>query len=133
MTIQELDNYKNPTDLEKEVITIIQEKASDYENLEIYMIDLERAGCVSGMIGALIYYSDTQKFATTHAQEINELLSRTLSSFGLDTPYELFGDRWDKEDNLCLGATNQNLIAWFAFEETARNIACSFNLNLDGE
>ena len=133
MTTQELDNYKNPTDLEKEVIEIIQDEAADYENLETYMIDIERAGCVSGMVGALIYYSDTQKFATAHASDINELLNHTLSSFGADSLSELFGDRWDKEDNLCLGATNQNLIAWFAFEETARNIACSFNLNLDGE
>ena len=133
MTIQELDNYKNPTDLEKEVIEIIQDEASDYESLETYMIDLERAGCVSGMVRALIYYSDTQKFATTHASDINELLSHMLSDFGLDTPFELFEEKWDQEDNLCLGATNQNLIAWFAFEETARNIACSFDLNLDGE
>ena len=133
MTIQELDNYKSPTDLEKEVIEIIQDEAGDYENLETYMIDLEKAGCVSGMVGALIYYPDTQRFASSHAKEINELLHHMLSDFGLDTPFELFGEKWDQEDNLCLSATNQNLIAWFAFEETARNIACSFDLNLDGE
>ena len=85
------------------------------------------------MVGALIYYSDTQKFASAHAKEINELLSHTLSDYGMKTPLELLADKWDQEDNLCLGATNQNLLAWFAFEETARSIACSFNLNLDGE
>jgi hypothetical protein len=35
----------------------------------------------------------------------------------------LFGDKWDKTDPLARDSGNQNLLAWFGFEETARMIA----------
>jgi hypothetical protein len=42
----------------------------------------------------------------------------------------LFGKKWDAEDSLCLSQNNQNLMAWFALEETARNIGISFDLDV---
>ena len=41
-------------------------------------------------------------------------------------PSELFGDKWDKEDPLAQDDYNQNLLAWFGFEETLRNIGYNF-------
>lgn len=130
MKIKNLKNYNATTGLEREVLTIIQNEASDYENFESYLSDLLSNGCVSGMVGALIYYTDTQAFTQRHASDINELLSNTLSMFGFNSPIELFGKKWDKEDSLCLSQNNQNLMAWFAFEETAREIGISFDLEV---
>lgn len=39
---------------------------------------------------------------------------------------ELFGDKWDKEDPLGNSDFNMNLLAWFGFEETMRNIGYNF-------
>lgn len=130
MKIKNLKNYNATTGLEREVLTIIQNEASDYENFESYLSDLLSNGCISGMVGALIYYTDTQAFTQRHASDINELLSNTLSMFGFNNPVELFGKKWDKEDSLCLSQNNQNLMAWFAFEETAREIGISFDLEV---
>ncbi len=131
MKLAELkENYTPTTELETEVLEIILDEASDYDSFESYLEDLLNMGCISGMVGALIYYSDTQEFCKRHAHDVNELLNNKLFECGLDTPYQLFGEKWDKEDTLCLAATNQNLLAWFAYEETARDIA--MNLNLEG-
>ncbi len=82
------------------------------------------------MVGALIYYSDTVAFTKRHAIEINELLANNLSMFGMNSPAELLGEKWEKEDSLCLSQNNQNLLAWFAFEETARSIGIAFDLEM---
>ena len=85
-------------------------------------------GCVSGAVSDLIYYADTLAFFDKYKEEINTLLSDSISSFGMDSPVEMFGDRWDKEDSLILDTNNQNLLAWFAFEETLRAEAQELNL-----
>ena len=83
-------------------------------------------GCQSGVVGELIYYSDTVRFYKQYRQEINALLYGTMSETGLYAPSELFGDKWDKEDPLAQDDYNQNLLAWFGFEETLRNIGYNF-------
>ena len=35
----------------------------------------------------------------------------------------LFGDKWETDDPMALATFNQNLLAWFGFEETARRMA----------
>ena len=129
MRITDLEtNYNATTELEKEVINIIIEEASDYESLERYLNDLLTYGCVSGIVSALTWYNQTLDFAKRHANEINEMLSTHLTMLGFCNPKELFGDKWDCEDSLALSTNNQNLLAWFAFEETAREIGISFDL-----
>ena len=49
-----------------------------------------------------------------------------MNGTGLYSPTELFGDKWDKEDPLAQDDFNQNLLAWFGFEETLRNIGYNF-------
>lgn len=132
MTIEALKtNYTANTELEKEVISIIVDEASDYESFEAYLSDLLSNGCISGMVGALTMYSDTLDFTKRNAHDINELLSNQLSILGMESPSELFGEKWDSEDSLCLDTNNRNLLAWFAFEETAREIGISFDLNME--
>ena len=36
------------------------------------------------------------------------------------------GNKWNKEDPLAQDDYNQNLLAWFGFEETLRNIGYNF-------
>ena len=130
-TIEEIKNIKTNSKLEEAVLgEIIEEIESCYEERgEEFFEDLFRNGCVSGMVSSLVYYSETQKFFHEHSEEINEMISETMDSFGCDSPSGLFGDRFDKSDFLCLEQSNQNLLAWFAFEETARKIASELGLD----
>lgn len=97
----------------------IEEKIADGYTKQEAIDELMSHGCQSGMVSGLIYYTDTTKFFEEHKDEINALLKDTLWSTGLDTA-ELFGDKWDTDDPLCMDTTNQNLLAWFGFEETVR-------------
>ena len=114
----------NETKLEKAVRTIINEGATDYEEgVAGYMEDLTQGGCQSGMVSELIYYADTVAFYKKHKDDINTLLYNLLSDTGYKNPEDLFGDKWEKDDPLALEDMNRNLLAWFAFEETARILA----------
>ena len=84
--------------------------------------DLLQYGCESGMVSELIYYSDTTAFFEQHGVEINALLAEMMDSTGCKSPAELFGTKWDNADPLALGIQNQNLLAWFGFEEAARQL-----------
>ena len=131
MTLTELkETYTAHTALEKETMQIVMSNATDYESFEDFLKDLLTHGCVSGMISELIYYADTTAFTKRHAKEINELLSNTLSMYGMTSPAQLFGNKWDNEDFLALSTQNQNLLAWFAFEETCIEIGISLDLEV---
>lgn len=86
-------------------------------------------GCQSGIVGDLIYYSDTVKFYKKHRGDISALLAEILDSCGCGVS-GLFGDSWDELDPLADDTQNQNLLAWFGFEETARNIANEIGVEL---
>jgi hypothetical protein len=113
------------TRLEKAVQAEINSHAEDYNEsgAKGFLEDLMQGGCQSGIIGSLIYYTDTVKFYKKHKAEITALLKEALDSTGLQSPSELFGDKWDSEDIFAEEQLNQNLLAWFGFEETARNLA----------
>ena len=49
-----------------------------------------------------------------------------MNGTGIYTMKELFGDRWELEDPLALENHNQNLLAWFGFEEALRNVGRQF-------
>lgn len=86
-----------------------------------FVSDLMRSGCISGMVSELIYYKDTTAFFARHKEEINELLSETLAELETTTSLTVSLQNtikgWDLEDPLCLEQNNQNLVAWFVFEE----------------
>lgn len=111
------------TELDKVVIKIINDKIEGNHS-EKYPYDFEafdndmQNGCVTGFIGELIYYTDTVAFFEKHKEEINELLTEQLDNTDLSID-ELFGDKWDNSDPLLMEDQNKNLLAWFAFEETA--------------
>jgi hypothetical protein len=86
-----------------------------------FMSDLNQGGCQSGMISELIYYSDTVKFYKKYQEEINTLLAETIEEIR-NNPSDVFGDKWDKTDPLAVEEGNQNLLAWFVFEEIANRL-----------
>ena len=89
--------------------------SSECSSIKTFFSDLFSYGCASGMIGQLIYYSDTHKFFEEHYNEIEELRIEFEESIGqpLKIPYDL-----------------KNTLTWFAFEETARQIASDLNLEI---
>ena len=114
---------RQPTSkLEKRVAAWLRKEGKEYSNKEqgIYD-DLVYGGCASGIVGYLCYYVDTVKFYKRYRNEISKLLYEVLKSTGCSVS-ELFGDSWNEEDPLALDYYNQNVLAWFGFEETARRL-----------
>ena len=117
--------------LQQAVKTWITSEADDYGNgrsdkdsIKSVLDDLAQGGCQSGMVSELIYYTDTTEFYCQHRKEIDALLVETMmESIGSHSPVDLFGDKWEKEDPLAREGSNQNLLAWFGFEETALRLA----------
>lgn len=111
------------TMLERSVLRWMNERGADYDNGAAGpYADLMRGGCASGMVGHLIYTRDCVAFYRRHRKDIAALLSDALDNTG-GTVAGLFGDRWDSQDPLAFEDGNRNLLAWFGFEEAARNIA----------
>lgn len=82
------------------------------------------------MEGSLIYYNDTQAFYKKYQKEIKTLLHKMLQETGYNSPAELFGDKWESEDIFAEETLNQNLLAWFGFEETVRKIAYKLEIEV---
>ena len=110
------------TELEKAVLKKINFNCDAYDDIEDYINDVLQHGCISGMVSGLIYYSETIAFFKKHREDINALLSELISDIGEPVDV-LFGDKWDGEDPLAFDTNNQNLLAWFGFEETVRQLA----------
>lgn len=120
---------KSGSALEKYVCDYILDEWDNYEDKAAIFKEVLRYGCQSGVISSLIYYNDTVAFYKNHRGEIGEMLQETMSEYGCYDPPAIFGDKWDKEDPLVLDTYNQNLLAWFGFEETMRKIAYQFDID----
>lgn len=112
--------------LEKRVCSYILDRWSDYDEKRYIFTDVLHYGCQSGTVGFLIYYRDTVAFYRKYRSEIGGLLCDEMRDTGLYAMTELFGDRYDEEDPLANETHNQNLLAWFGFEETLRRIGYRF-------
>ena len=123
-TSKRIPKPESETKLERVVRVWLNNHGRDYDNgwRGAYK-DLEYGGCASGLVGKLIYYTDTLRFYRRHREEINALLRDALSNIGDTAMGSVFGDKWDAEDPLAADTQNQNLLAWFGFEETARRVA----------
>jgi len=109
-------------ELKNDVKQICEGYIDEYDSEQDFIDELMRCGCQSGMIGELVYYSDTLEFYNDHKTAINDLLSDMLSDYGTQLPGDIFGDKWDSNDPLACEQNNQNLLAWFSFEEIARQL-----------
>ena len=93
----------------------VASEALDCDDIKGFFLGLLQHGCVSGWVGSLCYYTDTHKFFDTHYDEIEELRQEYQDNIG--EPLEI-------KDNL------KNFLAWFAFEETAYQMALELGLEV---
>ncbi len=128
LTLSNIRKLKVNTDnkLTKYVCNYIINEWHDYSDKTNIFKDVLYHGCVSGIVGELVWYSQTTAFYRKYREQINELLSELMDGTGIYNLAELFGARWDKDDPLIMETHNQNLLAWFGFEETLRNIGYNF-------
>lgn len=78
------------------------------DDIKSFFKDITHYGCISGMIGHLIYYADTHKFYDKYYEEIEELREEYQDMSGMTLNPQ--GDL-------------KNWYAWFGFEQTACQIA----------
>jgi len=115
----------SPNKLVKKVATMLKSKVTNggYDSLRSVMNDVLRHGLQSGIISDLIYYSDTQSWFKKYKPEIMKLLREVMFNYGTNNPADIFGKNWDNDDPFAQDTMNQNLLAWFSFEETTRELA----------
>ena len=128
LTLKNIKILKRKTDneLTKRVCDYVIGEWNDYNDKKHIFTDVLYHGCQSGMVGFLIWYSDTTAFYKKYIEEINTLLYNVQASTGLYEMKDLFGKKWDEEDPLAIEDYYQNLLAWFGFEETLRNVGLQF-------
>ena len=102
LTLANIKQVKRNTEslLTRRVCNYVIDRWGDYSDKSGIFTDVLHYGCQSGVVGELIYYSDTVRFYKQYRQEINELLYRLMKEMGSYAPSDLFGDKWDKEDPL---------------------------------
>ena len=115
--------------LKEEYNEIIESNLNNPEERKTYLQDLTQHGAISGMVSGLISYHETTQFFNEHRDEILAMLHELKEETGLDEK-GLFGDKWNDWENLLeeeaddldplADTNNQNLLAWFAVEELAR-------------
>lgn len=121
---KELQQLKNQSPLHKHVINEIIRDSADYsgnfkEKLKARCEDIQH-GCSSGVVSSLIYYSDTTAFYKKYKKDIQKLLKELCAECGCNV-WELLRD-FDTEDIFCEEINNQNLLAWFGYEEINNQI-----------
>ena len=103
-------NYEN---LKNEVMEILVDMSID-SSLEEVVEEVLEHGCVTGIVGSLMYYYQTEEFFDKHKDAINDL-AHELSE-------DLYGNPFEIYHNLNGGCSKNNM-AWFGFEEVTRIIA----------
>lgn len=128
LTLANIKQLKQQSDnsLFKRACSYVIDSWKDYDDKKHIFTDVLQHGCQSGAVGSLIYYSDTVRFYDKYKDDINNLLYRALYMCGTNNPKHIFGDSWDEEDPLVQDVTNKNLLAWFGFEESLRNVGLKF-------
>ena len=111
--------------LMESVTKYVLNKWDEYDDPKNVVMDVIQHGCISGIVSELIYYSDTVAYYEKNREAIYDLLYDAMDEIGVYNLSEFFSD-WEKDDPLALGYYNQNILAWFGFEETMRNFAEEF-------
>ena len=118
MLLNVMESLKeNASDLRSEVLDILENHIEDCENFEEvrgFMEDLRSDGCVSGMIGELIYYSDTKKFFIENIDEIQDYVNELM----LEHVYSI-------------NELDINEISWIVFESIANEYFYTIDDEMD--
>lgn len=104
-----------PNTLRYEVAIEARNYGNEFKEIQSFFSDLLHHGCVSGFISKLIYYYDTHIFYDKYYNEIEDL--RDYYEFQTGEPLKINGDL-------------KNWFAWFAFEETAYQLANELGIDI---
>lgn len=113
ITDKRLESLKDGNALREYVIDYIKDGYQPQERA-YFISDILKSGCVSGVVGELIYYRDTHAFFDRFYNEIEELRQEWE---------ENTGEAIRIKDNL------KNDLAWFGFEETIYQLANELELD----
>ena len=126
--LSELKEKQNKvTGLKREVLNELLENETE-EEISSFIEDLLNHGCSSGMISDLIYYTDTNAFFDRNEGEIEDLISESMESLGIETRPLFIESLNGSAENI---EQEKNLLSWFAFEETARQLNEELKINED--
>lgn len=103
------DNMKTIRDAFEE---IYESAVEGYDSKEKFDEDLTKHGCISGIVGGLVYFYQTTELFDNFEDECNEWLEDLKEETGLN-PFELFRN-WDVAIN---SAYNKNIVIWAMFED----------------
>ena len=115
------------TGLKCEVLSEMTQYKTDDE-IKGFIGDLLNHGCSSGMISSLIYYTDTNAFFDRNEAEIEDLISESMKNLGIETRPLFIESLNGSAENI---EQEKNLLSWFAFEETARQLNEELKINED--
>jgi hypothetical protein len=119
LNIQDAINQETD-ELKKSVLAdLLDIEEEDRSN---YLEDVLQYGCQSGMVHKLIYYDDTCQFYNQFGEQIWELLTKQAEQLGHANAVEMIGT-FNGAKDVYTNEQFKNLLAWFAYEETARQIA----------
>lgn len=109
----EKNNYQNYS-FTDEFNTIIEYKCNGYsgtakEKLKSFLEDMQKVGCMSGMIGEFIYHADCKVFYIKHIEDLEELKIEFEESIG---------ESIKNRHNLL----HYTFVVWLCFEEYCYNL-----------
>ena len=117
-------NVQELSPLQRHVYRWAKAQAREYDdhNLIDPLKEVCEHGCTSGIVDHLIYTVDCVRFYRSFHREIDTLLRDMCADTG-EQPNALFSrSGWDADDPLARDDQNQNILAWFGFEETANTL-----------
>ena len=120
-----IKRFVNGNRLFRYVVRDIVSDSDDYnganlaERIAARLADVSH-GLDTGIVGGLIYYSDTSAFYKKFKKEIINLAKETAENMGESLGAFLSSlHEWDADDPFCEDVYNRNALAWFAYEEIA--------------
>ncbi len=117
MNVMESLKENESSNLRSEVLDILVNHIEDYESFEEvrgFMEDLRQYGCSSGMIGELIYYTDTKKFFIDNIDEIQDYINTLV-----------------QEHVYSINELDINEISWIVFEAIANEFFYTIEDEMD--
>lgn len=117
MNVMESLKENESSNLRVEVLDILVNHIEDYESFEEvkgFMEDLRQYGCSSGMIGELIYYSDTKEFFIDNLDEIQDYVNTLV-----------------QEHIYSINELDINEISWVVFESIANEFLYTIEDEMD--
>lgn len=117
MNVMESLKENESSNLRVEVLDILVNHIEDYESFEEvkgFMEDLRQYGCSSGMIGELIYYSDTKEFFIDNLDEIQDYVNTLV-----------------QEHIYSINELDINEISWVVFESIANEFFYTIEDEMD--